>query len=287
MPLEIKSETVCFGGKLIRCTHLSESTKTPMVFTVFLPPSASADAPPVPVLYYLSGLTCTDENFIQKAGAQRTAALRGVALVAPDTSPRGAGISGEDDGWDFGTGAGFYVNATEPEWKDHYRMYQYVTEELPLMLKDNFPTVDTNRASVFGHSMGGHGALVVAFKNPGKYRSVSAFSAICNPMDCPWGKKAFSGYLGKDEDTWREYDATELMRRDGPFPALGKILLDQGSGDNFLTGGQLKPEAMVKACEEKGQPLEMRLQEGYDHSYYFISSFMEDHVNMHADRLLQ
>eukprot|EP00904_Undaria_pinnatifida_P006313 jgi/Undpi1/2811/HiC_scaffold_14.g06188.m1 len=281
--LELKSENVCFGGRLLRYVHQSTATKTPMTFTVFLPPQASKA--PVPVLYYLSGLTCTDENFIQKAGAQRTAALRGVALVAPDTSPRGAGIAGEDEGWDFGTAAGFYVDATEPGWKDHYRMYEYVTQELPGIVAANF-AVDTSRASVFGHSMGGHGALVVAFRNPEKYRSVSAFSAICNPVACPWGKKAFTGYLGTDEAAWREYDATELMRRDGPFPTLGKILLDQGSTDGFLKDGQLNPEALVKACEEKGQPAEMRMQEGYDHSYFFISTFVEDHVNMHADRLL-
>ncbi|CAM9997369.1 unnamed protein product [Ascophyllum nodosum] len=258
-----------------------------MTSTVFLPPWVSTDAP-VPVLYYLSGLTCTDENFIQKAGAQRTAALRGIALVAPDTSPRGAGVAGEDDGWDFGTGAGFYVDATESKWKENYRMYEYVTKELPEIVS-TFP-IDTSRASLCGHSMGGHGALVVAFRNPQKYRSVSGFSAICNPVNCPWGKKAFGGYLGADEATWREYDATELMRRDGPFPSLGKILLDQGSGDGFLTGkflrGQLNPEALVKVCEEKEQPIEMRMQEGYDHSYFFISTFMEDHVNFHADRLL-
>lgn len=216
----------------------------------------------------------------------RTAALRGVALVAPDTSPRGASIAGEDEGWDFGTGAGFYVDATEPGWKDHYRMYEYVTQELPGIVAANLP-IDTSRASVFGHSMGGHGALVIAFRNPDKYRSVSAFSAICNPVACPWGKKAFTGYLGPDEAAWREYDATELMRRDGPFPSLGKILLDQGSADGFLKDGQLNPEALVKACEEKGQPSEMRMQDGYDHSYFFISSFVEDHVNMHADRLLE
>eukprot|EP00903_Cladosiphon_okamuranus_P005797 g5744.t1 len=283
--LEIKSETVCFGGRLLKCVHQSKATKTPMTFSVFLPPQAAASGP-LPVLYYLSGLTCTDDNFIQKAGAQRVAALRGVALVAPDTSPRGAGIPGEDEGWDFGTGAGFYVDATEPGWKDNYRMYEYVTEELPSVVAANFPAVDTSKASVFGHSMGGHGALVVAFRNPDKYRSVSAFSAICNPVECPWGKKAFSGYLGKDEAAWKEYDATELMRRDGPFPSLGKILLDQGSADSFLTGGQLTPETLVKACEDKAQPCEMRMQDGYDHSYFFISSFMEDHINLHADRLL-
>ncbi|CBJ28708.1 esterase [Ectocarpus siliculosus] len=282
--LEIKSETACFGGRLLKCVHQSKATKTQMTFTVFLPPAAASSA--VPVLYYLSGLTCTDDNFIQKAGAQRIAALRGVALVAPDTSPRGAGVAGEDEGWDFGTGAGFYVDATEAGWKENYRMYAYVTEELPAAVAASFPAVDTSKASVCGHSMGGHGALVVAFRNPDKYRSVSAFSAICNPVECPWGKKAFSGYLGKDEAAWKEYDATELMRRDGPFPSLGKILLDQGSADNFLTAGQLIPEALVKACEDKGQPCEMRMQDGYDHSYFFISSFIEDHVSMHADRLL-
>ncbi|CAM9810614.1 unnamed protein product [Ectocarpus fasciculatus] len=165
-------------------------------------------------------------------------------------------------------------------------MYTYVTEELPTVVAASFPAVDISKASVFGHSMGGHGALVVAFRNPGKYRSVSAFSAICNPVECPWGKKAFSGYLGKDEAAWKEYDATELMRRNGPFPGLGKILLDQGSADSFLTAGQLTPEALVKACEDKGQPCEMRMQDGYDHSYFFISSFIEDHVNMHAECLL-
>ncbi|CAM9202235.1 unnamed protein product [Hapterophycus canaliculatus] len=165
-------------------------------------------------------------------------------------------------------------------------MYEYVTEELPAVVAARFPAVDTSKASVCGHSMGGHGALVIAFRNPDNYRSVSAFSAICNPVECPWGKKAFSGYLGDDKAAWKEYDATELMRRDGPFPSLGKILLDQGSADGFLTDGQLNPETLVKACEDKGQPCEMRMQDGYDHSYFFISSFIEDHISMHADRLL-
>ncbi|CAN0098212.1 unnamed protein product, partial [Phaeothamnion confervicola] len=224
--LEVKGEWKTFGGWLRRYAHMSSSTKTTMTFSVFLPPAAETKK--VPALYYLSGLTCTDENFTQKAGAQRAAAARGVALIAPDTSPRGAGVPGEDDSWDFGTGAGFYVDATAAPWRDNYRMYSYVTEELPAIVADHFPAVASGPASIFGHSMGGHGALTVAFKEPTRWRSVSAFAPICHPTDCPWGKKALGGYLGEgDPAAWEEHDATLLMRRRGPFPTLGKILVDQ------------------------------------------------------------
>lgn len=266
-----------FGGIVTQATHASKATATSMDFTVFTPPQSSSSAK-VPVLYYLSGLTCTDANVNEKAGAQRYAAENGIALVMPDTSPRGhPEILGENDAYDFGTGAGFYVNATTDSFKDHYRMFEYVTEELPATIASEFPVIDTSNASIFGHSMGGHGALIAGLKT-GAYKSVSAFAPICNPTTCPWGEKAFTGYLGS-VDAGREWDACELLAGyEGP-PL--NILVDQGTCDNFLEE-QLKPETLEAACSQAGQPLTLNMRDGYDHSYYFIASFMEDHIRHHA-----
>jgi S-formylglutathione hydrolase len=250
-----------------------------MRFGVFLPPQAKAH--PVPVLYWLSGLSCTEENFIVKAGAQGVAAQLGLAVVVPDTSPRGLKIPGEGESYDFGVGAGFYLDATQPPWSRGYRMYSYVTRELPRLIEANFP-IDPARSGIFGHSMGGHGALTIALKNPAHYRSVSAFAPICSPMRCPWGEKALAGYLGADRSGWREYDATALIESRGwKGPAL---LVDQGTDDQFLES-QLKPELLQEACRRSGVPLELRLQAGYDHSYFFIATFIEDHLRFHARNL--
>jgi len=277
--LTLRSENACFGGTVGFYSHPSTVCNGEMRFSIYLPPQASAGT--VPVLYFLSGLTCTEENFMAKAGAQRFAAKYGLMLVAPDTSPRGAGIPGEDDAWDFGTGAGFYVDAIAEPWRSHYRMYSYVTEELPRLIADQFPA-DPTRQGISGHSMGGHGALICALKHPTRYRSVSAFSPIAAPMQCPWGQKAFSHYLGADQATWRAYDATELVQTTQlNFP----ILIDQGTADSFLTT-QLMPDLFAAACARVGQPLTLRRQERYDHSYYFISSFIEDHLKHHAEALL-
>lgn len=247
-----------------------------MNLAVYVPPQAE-DAP-VPVLYYLSGLTCTEKNFIEKAGAQRYAAEHGLMLVAPDTSPRGVNLPGEDDGWDFGSGAGFYVNATEQPWAKHYHMYDYVTDELPGLIAGMFAITD--RAGIFGHSMGGHGALVCGLKNPDKYASISAFAPITDPSQCPWGQKALAGYLGDDKQQWAAYDATELVK--AGKRASHPLLVDQGEGDQFLGQGQLLPDVFEAACKQAGQPLTLRMQPGYDHSYYFIASFMGDHIRHHA-----
>jgi len=249
-----------------------------MKFAVYLPPRAKSES--VPVLYFLSGLTCTEENFITKAGAQQFAAKYGVVLVAPDTSPRGSGIPGENDDWDFGTGAGFYVDATHEPWSQHYRMYSYITRELPALVAEYFP-VRSDRQGIFGHSMGGHGALVCALRNPDQYRSVSAFAPIVAPIRAPWGQKAFNGYLGSDQETWKAYDATELVLTQ---PFKHPILIDQGTADQFLEK-QLMPDVFQQACEKAGQSLILRMQEGYDHSYYFISTFVEDHIRHHAEAL--
>ena len=249
-----------------------------MRFSVFQPPQTQTGK--VPVLYYLAGLTCNEETFAIKAGAQRVAAALGLVLVAPDTSPRGAKVAGETDSWDFGVGAGFYVDATLEPWAKHYRMYSYVTKELPALIADKFQA-DPLRQGIFGHSMGGHGALVCALRNPGQYKSLSAFAPISAPMRCPWGKKAFSGYLGEDHAAWKEYDASELIRR-GRF--AGPILVDQGLADKFLSD-QLYPEILEAACRDAGQPLTLRRQEGHDHGYFFISTFMEDHLRHHASQL--
>eukprot|EP00465_Bigelowiella_longifila_P011432 CAMPEP_0185267520 /NCGR_PEP_ID=MMETSP1359-20130426/34623_1 /TAXON_ID=552665 /ORGANISM="Bigelowiella longifila, Strain CCMP242" /LENGTH=253 /DNA_ID=CAMNT_0027857913 /DNA_START=60 /DNA_END=821 /DNA_ORIENTATION=+ len=253
-----------------------------MTFTAFVPSKAAVQK--VPVLYYLSGLTCSPENFITKAGAFAAAEKHGVALIAPDTSPRDVNIEGEDDSYDFGSAAGFYVDATEPKWAKHYNMYSYVVSELPELVEEHLPVIEGSK-SIFGHSMGGHGALTIYLKNPGAYQSVSAFSPICNPTDCPWGAKAFSGYLGEDnKEAWRDYDATLLMEKYcGPKTP---ILIDQGLDDSFLAE-QLKPESFKAACNKSGVPLDLRMQEGYDHSYFFISTFIADHVDFHANALIK
>lgn len=254
-----------------------------MRFGVFMPPQAAAGAVSVPVLYWLSGLTCTEENFVIKAGAQRVAAELGIAIVTPDTSPRGLDLAGETDSYDFGTGAGFYVDATQEPWSRNYHMYSYVTQELPCLIAANF-SVDPARVGIFGHSMGGHGALTLALRSPHIYKSVSAFAPISSPMRCPWGEKALTGYLGPDREAWRDYDATELIKvRGWTGPPL---LIDQGSSDQFLEE-QLKLELLLEACESAGVAIDLRMQEGYDHSYFFIASFVEDHLRFHARNLIK
>ena len=250
-----------------------------MTFSIYLP--AQAKSGPVPVLWWLSGLTCTDRNFVEKAGAQQFAAEHGLAIITPDTSPRGEGVADDPDGaYDFGLGAGFYVNATEPPFAAHYRMYDYVVDELPALVAAEFP-VDPERMAIFGHSMGGHGALTIALRNPGKYKSVSAFAPISSPMNCPWGQKALSGYLGEDRTAWRAHDAVALIAQAGERLPL---LVDQGLADDFLDE-QLKPGLLRQACEMHRHPLTLRLQPGYDHSYFFIATFMADHIAHHARAL--
>jgi S-formylglutathione hydrolase len=272
------SEHKCFGGVQGYYAHASKEIGLEMKFAVYQPPQASGGR--VPVLVYLAGLTCTEETFAIKAGAQRVASELGLILVAPDTSPRGANIPGEAESWDFGLGAGFYVDATCEPWSKHYRMYSYITRELPDLVAAKFPA-NAARQGIFGHSMGGHGALVCALRNPGQYRSLSAFAPIAAPTRCPWGKKAFTGYLGEDRGKWQEYDASELVKR-APFP--GTILVDQGGSDKFVAE-QLYPEVFEAACRKSGQNLTLRRQEGYDHGYFFISTFMEDHLRHHAGQL--
>ncbi|NMG31414.1 S-formylglutathione hydrolase [Aromatoleum evansii] len=279
MTLENLSCQKSFGGWLKRYRHRSRTLGCDMTFAVYLPPQAEQGGR-LPVLYWLSGLTCTDENFMQKAGAQRVAAELGLVIVAPDTSPRGADVPGDPDGaWDFGLGAGFYLNATEAPWSRHYRMHDYVVEELPALVEASFPVSDARGIS--GHSMGGHGALVCALRNPGRYRSVSAFAPITNPMNCPWGEKAFSRYLGEERTRWREWDASVLI---ADAKERLPLLVDQGDRDDFLAT-QLKPEALEAAARAAGHPLTLRTQPGYDHSYYFIASFIEDHLRHHAAAL--
>ena len=277
--IKVVAQNLCFGGVQSVYTHQSRETGSVMRFGVFLPPQAKSAR--VPMLYWLSGLTCTEENFIVKAGAQRIAAALGLALIVPDTSPRGLGIPGEGDSYDFGLGAGFYVDATEAPWSRGYRMYSYVTKELRADVVAALP-VDPMRAAIFGHSMGGHGALTIALKNPGDYRSVSAFAPIASSIRCPWGEKALTGYLGHDRARWREYDATALIEDRGwKGPP---ILVDQGTSDSFLEP-QLKPELLRQACRDFGVPLNLRLRDGYDHSYFFIATFVEDHLRFHAENL--
>ena len=281
MTLELLSSNRSFGGWHRRYRHRSSTLDCDMQFAVYLPPQAE-QGERLPVLYWLSGLTCTDENFMQKAGAQRVAAELGLVLVAPDTSPRGEGVPGDPEGaWDFGLGAGFYLNASEQPWARHYRMHDYVVHELPALIEAHLPV--SERRGISGHSMGGHGALVCALRNPGRYRSLSAFAPISNPLDCPWGEKAFSRYLGEDRATWPAWDACTLLA--GATQKL-PILVDQGEADSFLDT-QLKPQALKVAAEAVGYPLTLRLQPGYDHSYYFIASFIEDHLRHHAAALRQ
>jgi len=248
-----------------------------MRFTVFLPPQSEDRR--VPVLWWLSGLTCTEDNFTVKAGAYRKAAEEGMCIIAPDTSPRGDEVP-DDDAYDLGQGAGFYLDATNAPWADHFNMYIYLTEELPELVFANFP-VDSEAQGIFGHSMGGHGALTIGLKNPERFKSISAFAPIAAPMQCPWGRKAFTAYLGDDESAWRNYDATELMNTAGDRSDCRSILIDQGLDDNFLAE-QLLPNRFAAACEAAGQPLNLRKHEGYDHSYFFIASFIDDHIRHHA-----
>jgi S-formylglutathione hydrolase len=272
------SEHACFGGTQRFYKHDSREIRGPMKFSAYLPPQARTGK--VPVLYYLSGLTCTEETFPIKAHAQQVAAELGIMLIAPDTSPREPRLPGDADSWDFGVGAGFYVDATVAPWSQYYRMYSYVTRELPEVVGANLP-VQPGATGIFGHSMGGHGALVCALRNPDRYKSVSAFAPIAAPMQCPWGKKAFTNYLGSDTAAWRDYDATELVAR-RPFGA--HILIDQGTGDQFLAE-QLLPEKFSAAAAKAGQKLNLRMQPGYDHGYYFMQTFMADHLHHHAKQL--
>jgi S-formylglutathione hydrolase len=276
--LTVLSEHACFDGVQGYYSHPSTAIGLPMRFAVFRPPQAQRG--PVPVLYYLAGLTCTEETFAIKAGAQRLAAELGLMLVAPDTSPRGAAVPGEDADWDLGTGAGFYVDATREPWARHYRMYSYVAGELPQVVGANFPAL-ADRQGIFGHSMGGHGALVCALRNPGRYRSLSVFAPIVAPTQVPWGIKAFSAYLGEPRAAWREWDATELVRK-RPFD--GPILIDQGLGDKFLAE-QLQPERFEEAAKAGGQRLTLRRHQSYDHGYFFIATFIDDHLPHHATSL--
>ena len=279
MSLETIGTSKAFGGLQGVYSHRSETIGGPMRFAVFQPPAALEGAK-VPVLTYLSGLTCTEDNVTVKAGAQRLAAELGLLFVAPDTSPRHTDFPGEHEAYDFGSGAGFYVDATEAPWSGAYRMYSYITRELPAAIAANFPT-DGGRQGITGHSMGGHGALTIAFKNPETYASVSAFSPICAPMRCPWGEKALTGYLGADREAWRAYDASELVKTTA-FD--GKILIDQGGDDGFLAE-QLKPELLTAAAAAAGKTVELRMRPGYDHGYFFIASFIEDHLRHHAAAL--
>jgi len=285
--MELLGENRCFGGLHRRYRVHSEALAGDTVFAVFLPPQA-LEGQPVPALYWLSGLTCTDENFMQKAGAQRLAAELGLALVAPDTSPRGDGVpSDPDGGWDFGHGAGFYVDATEAPWSRHYRMQSYVGSELPTLVEAQLPLTD--RRGISGHSMGGHGALVTAMRNAERYRSVSAFAPITHPAGCPWGRKAFGHLLGGDPASWQGWDASALLATGqgpvGPDGTRLPLLVDQGSADTFLES-QLQPEALERAAAVSGHPLTLRIQPGYDHSYFFVASFIGDHLRHHAAALL-
>jgi S-formylglutathione hydrolase len=268
-----------FGGLQEVWRHASQATGTEMEFSIFLP--YADDDRPRPVLFWLSGLTCSWANFTEKAGAQCHAATHGLILVCPDTSPRGTALPGEHDSWDFGAGAGFYVDATQPPWSAHYRMYSYVVDELPALIAAHFPA-DLQRAGIFGHSMGGHGALTVALRNPRRYRSLSALAPIVAPSQVPWGQKAFRGYLGADPPSWAAYDACKLIGGSG---WRGPILIDQGTDDEFLET-QLRPELFDEACRSAGVPLTLRRQQGYDHSYYFIATFIGEHITHHARRLL-
>ncbi|OJF69314.1 S-formylglutathione hydrolase [Alteromonas sp. V450] len=277
--MELIGENKAFGGKHLRYTHKAKTTQCDMTFAIFLPPFASADKP-VPVLYWLSGLTCTDQNFMQKAGAMKLAAELGMAIVAPDTSPRGEGVpDDENNAYDFGLGAGFYVDATQPPWDKNYQMYSYITEELPSLIEEAFPV--TKEKAISGHSMGGHGALVIGMSNQNKYVSVSAFSPISNPSNCPWGQKAFSQYLGNDKSSWEKYDASTLLANETHYIPM---LVEQGTKDEFLHE-HLMPQTLVHAAQQSDTQLTLNMHEGYDHSYYFIASFIEEHLEFHAGHM--
>ena len=277
--MEKIGDSKCFGGWQQRFSHRSDTLDCDMTFSVYLPPQV--DRGLVPVLYWLSGLTCTDENFVTKAGAQRYASEYGIALVVPDTSPRGEGVADDAEGaYDLGLGAGFYVNATREPWHRHYRMYDYVMDELPALVEGRFP-VDSDRVAISGHSMGGHGALIIALKNPGRFKSISVFAPICSPMRCSWGEKALSQYLGENRDNWRQYDATELLAQAAEKTPLR---VEQGTADPFLEE-QLKTELLAAAGGAHDYPMDIRYREGYDHSYFFIASFIEEHLRFHARHL--
>jgi len=284
-PFELLAAHACFGGAQRFYQHPSREIGLPMKFSVFLPPQAVA-GDKVPALLYLAGLTCTEETFMVKAGAQRLAAELGLALIAPDTSPRGAGVPGEADAWDVGVGAGFYLDATQAPWAKHWRMESWLMQELLPLLAQHLP-IDGERLGIFGHSMGGHGALTLALRHPGRFKTLSAFAPIANPVNCPWGEKAFTGYLGADRTAWAEHDATVLMQNQPIAPYPGGILIDQGLADKFLHEKQLLPEAFEAACGSIGQPLTLRRQPGYDHGYYFIQSFVADHLRHHAALLMR
>ncbi|KAF1815713.1 putative esterase [Eremomyces bilateralis CBS 781.70] len=267
------------GGKLLKLTHKASSTNCDMNLNLYLPPQAQSGK--VPVLFYLSGLTCTGDNCAEKGFFQKPASEHGIAIVYPDTSPRGLKIEGEDDAYDFGSGAGFYVDATKEPWTKGYNMYSYIADELPKALFSSFPELDSSKVSITGHSMGGHGALTLFLRNPGMYKSCSAFAPIANPINCPWGQKAFNGYFGEDQSKWQEHDATELVKKwKGPL----SLLIDVGTGDNFYKQGQLLPENFIAAAKEAGNDTDitLRMQPDYDHSYYFISSFADNHVSYAA-----
>ena len=282
MTFKTISEHTSFGGRQLFMEHDSREIGLPMRFSVYLPPQATQS--PVPALMYLAGLTCNEETFMTKAGAQRHAAKMGLALIAPDTSPRGANLPGESESWDFGVGAGFYLDASQAPWSLNYRMESYLTAELLPALTKHLP-INDSRVGIFGHSMGGHGALTLALRHPGQFKSVSAFAPICAPTQCPWGHKAFTGYLGTDTATWAAHDSSLLMATRTVALYQAGILIDQGLADKFLPD-QLRPEAFETACARAGQPLTLRRHTGYDHGYYFVSTFMDDHLNHHAKTLL-
>jgi S-formylglutathione hydrolase len=279
---DIVSEHACFGGRQLFCSHASTEIGLPMKFSVYLPPQAESGAL-LPAVTWLAGLTCTEETFPMKAGAQRIAAELGLVLIAPDTSPRGAHVAGEADSWDFGVGAGFYLDASHAPWSAYWRMESWLMKELLPLLAAELP-IDGERNGIFGHSMGGHGALTLALRHPGRFRTLSALAPICAPSRCPWGEQAFTGYLGADRTAWMGHDATELMAEQERAPYPGGILVDQGLDDKFLQE-QLHPYLFEAACEAAGQPLTLRRHEGYDHGYYFVASFVEDHLRFHAKGL--
>lgn len=279
MAMEQIASNKIFGGQQLRFSHQSDVLGCSMNFSIYLPPEAENNR--VPVLYWLSGLTCTDENFVAKGGAQQHAAEQGIAIVVPDTSPRGEGVPDDPDGgYDFGLGAGFYVNATEQPWNRHYQMYDYVVDELPALVNSQFP-LDSEKTGIFGHSMGGHGALTIALKNPQRYKSASAFSPICSPMNCPWGEKALRNYIGSNLQDWEPYDTTALVRA---ATTCLPVLVDQGDADEFLQE-QLNTDLLSTVIAEADYPMEIRMQPGYDHSYFFISTFVGDHIRFHKQHL--